>query len=41
MTPQKREPQAMGFWLTERIQRAKRVGHSLVKESYPSETPHL
>ena len=29
---------AMGFWLTERIQRAQRVGHSLVKESYPSET---
>ena len=29
---------AMGFWLTERIQRAQRVGHSLVKERYPSET---
>ena len=28
---QKHDPQAMRFWLTERIQRAQRVGHSLVE----------
>ena len=37
LCPKNASAGAMGFWLTERIQRAQRVGHSLVKESYPAE----
>ena len=32
---------AMDFWLTERIHASDASRTSLVKESYPSETPHL
>ena len=38
LCPKNASAGAMGFWLTERIQRAQRVGHSLVKERGPSET---
>ena len=38
LCPKNASAGAMGFWLTERIQRAQRVGLSLVKERGPSET---